>query len=172
MAQGKQAEAINFLSQELKKNPQNLAAHFNLGNIYQQQNNNRKAEKHYQAILAEQPDNIVILNNLAWIYHQQNNPKSLALAERAYKNAPKSATVADTYAAILVKQGDLVNGLKIFERAGKLAPQNYDIQYHLADAYSLSGQHKQSISILKTITRSEQNFSEKDASISLLKKFE
>ncbi len=172
VSQGNQSAAIDFLNRELKKNVKNLTAHFKLGNIYHQQNKIGEAEKHYQAILAEQPDNVVILNNLAWIYHQQNNPKSLALAERAYKNAPKSATVADTYAAILVKQGDLVNGLKIFERAGKLAPQNYDIQYHLADAYSLSGQHKQSISILKTITRSEQNFSEKDASISLLKKFE
>lgn len=170
MAQGKQADAIDFLSQELKKNPKNLAAHFTLGNIYQQQNNNREAEKHYQAILAEQPDNVVILNNLAWIYHLDNNPKALELAKRAYEKAPKSAAIADTYAVILVKQGNLEKGLKIFEKASKLAPQNYDIQYHLADAYALKGQNKQAIQILKTITESEQKFSEKEAAISLLKK--
>ncbi len=170
IAQGKQTDAINFLNQELKKNPENLTAHFNLGNIYQQQNNNRKAEKHYQAILAEQPDNVVILNNLAWIYHLDNNPKALGLAERAYQKAPKSAAVADTYAVILVKQGNLTKGLKVFEQAAKLAPNNYDIQYHLANAYAAKGQTQKAIQILKSITQSGQNFSEKKAAVSLLEK--
>jgi len=170
LAQGKQADAINFLNQELKNNPKNLTAHFTLGNIYQKQNNIRATEKHYLAILAEQPDNVVILNNLAWIYHQDNNPKALSFAKKAYTKAPQSADIADTYAIILVKQGDLAEGLKILEKASKQAPQRYDIQYHLADAYAINGQTRQAVQILKTITRSEQKFSEKDAAISLLEK--
>lgn len=172
ISQGKQSESIDFLNRELNKNPKNFTAHFLIGNIYQQQNNNREAEKHYQAILTEQPDNVLILNNMAWIYHLDNNPKALALAERAYQKAPKSAAIADTYAVILVKRGDLAKSLKIFEKAGKLAPQNYDIQYHMADAYALNGQTKQAIKILKTITGSEQKFSEKEAAIALLNKLE
>lgn len=170
LAQERQTDAINFLSQELKKNPENLTAHFHLGNIYQQQNNIRAAEKHYLAILAEQPDNVVILNNLAWIYQQLNNPKALALAKKAYTKAPQSADIADTYATILIKQGDLAEGLKILEKASKQAPQNYDIQYHLADAYAINGQTRQAVQILETITRSKQKFSEKDAALSLLEK--
>ncbi len=170
--ENKQADAIRFLKQALQKDPQNLTAHFKLGNIYQQQNNNDKAKKHYQAVLAKQPNNALILNNLAWIYHQENNPKDLKFAKRAYQISPKSADIADTYAVILIKQGDVNKGIEIFQAASKLAPDNNDIQYRLANAYVLKGQTKQAIDILKNITHSEQGFAEKDAAISLLSQLE
>ena len=172
MTQEKQADAINFLNQELKKDPKNTTAHFILGNIAQQQNKTREAKKHYLAILAEQPNNVIILNNLAWIYHQENNPKALSLAEKAYQIVPNSAEIADTYAVILIHQGNTIKGLKILDQASKLAPQNYDIQYHIAEAYALKGQSQQAIKILNSITRSEQEFPEKEAAIKLLKTLE
>lgn len=172
LAQGKQSEVISFLEQELKKDPNNLAAHFIVGNIYQQQHNIHNAEKHYLAILAKQPDNAIILNNLAWIYHQQNNPKALTLIEKAYKKAPDSPEIVDTYAAILIKQGNLTKGLELYRQASKLAPLNYNTQYRLAHAYALNGQNEQAIKTLKTITNSGQNFSEKAAALALLKKLD
>ncbi len=170
VSQYKQPEAIDFLKEVLKNNPKDLAAHFKLASIYDMQKNTSGAEKHYQAILAEQPDNALILNNLAWLYYQQNNPKALELAEKAYKQAPQSASIADTYGVILVKQGDLAQGTKILEQASKQAPSAYDIQYHLANAYYLKGDNQQAVKILNTIVKSDQKFTEKNAAIGLLVK--
>ncbi len=170
ISQGKKSAAINFLNQEVKINPNNFAAHMKLAHIFQQQEKLNDATKHYQAILDEYPDNVIVLNNLAWIYHQNNNPDALELAARAYQIAPKSAGIADTYATILVSQGDRVKGIEIFEKASKLAPEDFDIQYRLANAYASSNQTKQAIQILKTIVETDQTFSEKEMAINLLKK--
>lgn len=172
IAQYNQPEAIKFLKKVLENSPNNLAAHFKLASIYDMQKNSSGAEKHYQAILAQQPDNALVLNNLAWLYYQENNPKALGLAEQAYKQAPKSASIADTYGVILVKQGELAQGIKILEKASKQAPTAADIQYHLANAYFLKGNNKQAIKILNSIVKLKQEFTEKNAAISLLKKLE
>lgn len=171
-AKGKQSDAINFLNKELKKNNENLEAHFKLATVYQQQNNLTEAEKHYKSILAVMPDNALALNNLAWAYHQQNNPKALILAEQAYKLAPNSAAIADTYGVILSKLDNLKQGIDVLEKASKLAPMAYDIQYHLAEAYAANGSKKQAIDILNQILKTDRIFSEKDAAIALLKKLE
>ncbi len=170
--QGKQSNAIDFLNTVLQKNPQNLTAHFKLASIYEQQKNINETEKHYKAILEKQPNNVLILNNLAWLYYQQNNPEALSLAETAYQKAPKSAAVMDTYGSILVKQGRLAEGIKILEKASQLMPEGYDAQYHLANAYVLNGELEQASKILNTLVKSEQNFSEKNAAIALLKTLE
>lgn len=172
VSKGKQSEAINFLNKELKKNHQNLAAHFKLATLYQQQNNLIEAEKHYKRILTVMPDNALVLNNLAWAYHQQNNPKALKLAEQAYKLAPNSAAIVDTYGVVLTKVGNLQQGIDILEKASKLPPMAYDIKYHLAEAYATNGDKKQAIDILNQIVNADQIFSEKNAAIALLKKLE
>jgi len=170
IAQNNPQKAIDFLKNDLKNNPKNLPAHFKLASIYDLQKNTSEAEKHYQAILNEQPNNALVLNNLAWLYHQKNNPKALELAEKAYQNAPKLTAIADTYGVILVKRGNLTKGISVLETASKQAPTAGDIQYHLASAYSLNGNNKQAIEILNSIVKSKQNFTEKSAAISLLKK--
>jgi len=169
-AKGKQADAINFLNKELKKNDDNLDAHFILATLYHQQNNLIGAEKHYKSILAVAPDNALVLNNLAWIYHQQNNPKALELAQKAYKLAPNSADIADTYGVILNKLGNSKQSIDILKKASRLAPMAYDIQYHLANTYAASGNQKQAIDTLSHILKADNNFSEKKAAQDLLKK--
>jgi len=170
MVQYSQLEAINFLKEVLKNSPNNFAVHFKLASIYDMQKNSSGAEKHYLAILAEKPNNALVLNNLAWIYYQTNNAKALGLAEKAYRQAPKSASIADTYGVILVKHGELELGIKILEKASKQNPVAGDIQYHLANAYFLKGNNKQAIEILESIVKSKQQFIEKPAAINLFKK--
>jgi len=171
-AQGKQSAALAFLEKEVKKDTNNVVAHFLMGDIYLQQNKGNEAEKHYLAVLAKEPDNVIILNNLAWIYNQKNSPKALELIEKAYNTAPSSADVLDTYGAILVKQGDVTKGIEMYAQASKINPLNYNTQYHLAHAYTLNAQNKQAVQILRTITNGTESFSEKESSVILLKKLE
>lgn len=169
-AQGKQPDAIKLLNNALEKNNKNVGVHFKLATAYQQQNDNKEAERHYKAILNEQPDNVLALNNLAFLYFQQNNPQALELAKKAYDKAPESAAILDTYGYILIKQGQHKEGLAILEKAASLAPSVNDIQFHLAEAYSSNDNQKKAIEILETIVKAEKGFSEKNAAVSLLDK--
>jgi len=167
-AQGKLPDAIKLLNNELEKNPKNGAIHFKLATAYQQKNDNKQAEEHYKAILTEQPDNVLALNNLAFLYSQKNDPQALELAKKAYDKAPESAAILDTYGYILIKQGQPKEGLTILEKAASLAPKENDIQFHLAEAYSVNDNKQKAIEILESIVKAEQNFSEKKAAVSLL----
>jgi putative PEP-CTERM system TPR-repeat lipoprotein len=169
-AQGKQTDAIKLLNNALEKNNNNGAIHFKLATVYQQQNDNKQAEAHYNAILAEQPDNVLALNNLAFLYSQQNDPRALELAKKAYEKAPESAAILDTYGYILIKQGQPKEGLPILEKAASLAPKANDIQFHLAEAYVANDNTQKAIEILESIVKTEQDFSEKKAAVSLLDK--
>ncbi len=169
-AQKKEPEAIKLLNNALEKNKKNIAIHFKLANIYQQQNDIKQAEAHYNAMLAEQADNVLALNNLAFLYSQQNDPRALALAKKAYEKAPESAAILDTYGYILFKQGQPKESLTILEKAAGLAPQAYDIQFHLAEVYVANDNKSKAIEILEPIVKAEQNFSEKKAAASLLDK--
>jgi len=170
IAQKKQPEAINLLNSALEKDKKNLSIHFKLATIYQQQNDLKQAEAHYDAMLTEQADNVLALNNLAFLYFQKNDPRALDLAKRAYEKAPESAAVLDTYGYILIKQGQPKEGLPILEKAATLAPKANDIQFHLAEAYVANDNSAKAIAILEPIVKAEQDFSEKKSAVSLLEK--
>lgn len=169
-AQGKLGDSIKLLNKELASQDKNGGIHFKLANLYQAQKDYPQAEKHYKAILAQQADNVLALNNLAWVYALQNNPLALELGKKAFDKAGKSPAIADTYGTILVKQGQAKEGLVVLEGAAKQAPQAYDIQYHLAEAYAANADKPKAIQVLEAIVKVEQNFTEKDAAVSLLEK--
>jgi len=108
-----------------------------------------KARKAYESALELDSDNIVALNNLAWLYHESDHPDALPLAERAYKLAPKSGSVADTYGWILFKKGLHQEGLPILEKAHALQPDSREIALHLAEAYRTLGKSSDARKILE-----------------------
>ena len=168
IAQNKPTDAIKLLSDALEKAPKDLVIHFKLANIYQQQNDAKQAETHYDAILTEQSDNVIALNNLAIIYAQQNDPRALDLAKRAYEKAPESAAILDTYGHMLLKQNQASVGLTILEKAASLAPNQNDIQLHLAEAYVSNNNTPKAIAILEPLAKTDLEFSEKKTAVSLL----
>ncbi|MBB3170077.1 tetratricopeptide repeat protein [Simiduia aestuariiviva] len=93
-----------------------------------------QAESLYQKALALAPDIPAALNNLAWIYHERGDERALPMAKKAFELAPSSAAIMDTYAWMLVEQGNVKEGHAILEQALALAPNNKEIQEHLAAA--------------------------------------
>lgn len=169
--QKKQEAAIDLLERESKvKNYKAIS--LKLAVLYQQAGDLKLAEEYYDIVIKGQPDNVVALNNLASIYMQQNNPKAIVLAERAYRKAAKYATIADTYGYILIKQGRVEDGLKILQEAANAEPNNSDIQFHLAEAYGLSGDKQKAISMLKALRKGGGDFSEKKKAEQLLTKLQ
>jgi len=170
IAEGKEVEAIEFLKQQLEKNNKNVAAHFKLATIYQKKNNLIGAEKHYKITLSLAPNNTLALNNLASLYHIQGNPKAFDLAKQAYELSPNVPFIAATYGEILIEQNNPKLAITVLNRAMELAPADYNIQYHLANAYTSNKQNKYAIRILGRILSIGKDFSNKQAAESLLKK--
>ena len=170
IAQKKLPEALKLLNDASEKDKKNLNIHFKLATIYQQQNDTQQAEAHYDAILTEQTDNVLALNNLAFLYFQKNDPRALELAKRAYEKAPESPAILDTYGYILIKQGQVKEGLPLIEKAATLAPKQNDIQFHLAEAYVANDNTAKAIALLEPLVKTEQDFAEKKAAVSLLEK--
>ena len=168
IAQKKPDEAIKLLKEALEKTPKDVAIHFKLASIYQQQNDSDQAETHYDAMLTEQSDNVIALNNLAILYAQKNDPRALELAKRAYDKAPESAAILDTYGHLLLKQNQASKGLTLLEKAVTLAPKQNDIQLHLAEAYVSNNNTAKAIAILEPLVNTDLEFSEKKTAISLL----
>lgn len=100
----------------------------------QQKNDSATAIKWYEKAVELAPNSIAALNNLAWLYYEQKNPKSIELANRAYNLDPNNAPVVDTYGWILVENDRLIEGHELLARAASLAPDNKEIQGHLAEA--------------------------------------
>lgn len=167
--QGKQDEAIGLLRTELKADDKNIAGHFRLAVLLQQQDKLVEAAKHYDAILGIQPQNSLALNNLAWIYHQQNNPQALELADRAFALAPNSAAVVDTLGVILFKQGQVQKAVDHLEKALTLKPGDLNIKYHLAEAYAAQGNKKRATELLELIAQESSEVGSKNKAIELLR---
>ena len=99
----------------------------------------KSAARHYQAIVAQQPDNAMVLNNLAWVSGELGDPKALSYAEKAAALAPTNPSVLDTLGMLLIKKGDVTQGLEKLQQAAQRAPNQSDIRLHLAKALIKAG---------------------------------
>jgi predicted Zn-dependent protease len=113
--------------------------------------------------LKAHPSQVAALNNLAWIYTAQHNPKALTLAKQAYKLAPQSPSIADTYAWALIAANQPKVALPIVLQAAKAAPKVPSIQYHLAVAQARTGDHTGARGTLEALQKSNVDFQDKQA---------
>ncbi len=164
--------AIKILKNALINNTSNQVARYRLALLLQQQKNYNSAAKQYQIIIKNNPDNVLALNNLAWILAEQGHKDALGYAKKAYQLKPDSPAILDTYGYILLKENQAEQSVKILQRAAELAPKSYDIQYHLAKAYYLTGNHNKAKEILTEISGDVVNFSEKENAKILFKRLQ
>ena len=127
-------QADTFVDEWLQKLPESAKPTLIKAMAAQRTKNMADAVKWYEKTLELAPQMPAALNNLAWIYYEQKDPRALELARRAYELAPNSAAILDTYGWLLVESGDVQQGHDILERAAQAAPDNQEIQGHLAEA--------------------------------------
>lgn len=79
----------------------------------------KEADVAFDKAIALAPDNYLTLSNYAYYLalRNQNLPKAEMLAEKAAKALPKNASVLDTYAMVLLKQGKIDLALNFIELA-------------------------------------------------------
>ncbi|KRA33121.1 exosortase [Rhodanobacter sp. Root627] len=151
------------LSDWLAKHPDDAATRMLLAQHYLTHKQNAPAAAQYEQLLKANPSDINALNNLAWVYTQQGNGKALAIAERAYKLAPTSPSVQDTYAWALIAGDQALAALPILVKAAKAAPKAAAIHYHLAVAQARTGDKAGARTTLESLQKSAAAFDDKQA---------
>ena len=102
--------------------------------------NFKGAKQEYDKVLAVQPNAVGVLNNQATVMQRLGDPGAMAIAERAYKLAPKDSSVVDTYGWGLAMAGKLDAALRLLRDARLRQPESPDIRYHLAWTLAKLGQ--------------------------------
>ncbi|HUH30729.1 MAG TPA: XrtA/PEP-CTERM system TPR-repeat protein PrsT, partial [Rhodanobacter sp.] len=156
-------EPERVLHDWLAKHPDDAATRLLLADYYMGHAQNTLAADQYEQVLKVHPSQVAALNNLAWIYTEQHNPKALTLAKQAYKLAPQSPSIADTYAWALIAANQPKVALPIVLQAAKAAPKVPSIQYHLAVAQARTGDHAGARGTLEALQKSNVDFQDKQA---------
>lgn len=138
LAQSDYKLAIAIYNEGLKENPNNLKLLFPLARIYEVVSDYDAAVHTYETILAIDSNAELAINNLASVLIEHYNSdetlqKAVKLSER-FKDS-KQSYYKDTYAWAMIKQGDLVAGLKLLKQIIVTAPDDPVFRYHLGVAY-------------------------------------
>ena len=136
---GKNAAADAAADKWLREHPKDVVLHNYLGERALRKQDYKSAARHYQAMVAQQPDNVIFLNNLAWVSGELGDAKAMSYAEKAFALAPTNPAILDTLGTLLVKKGDLTQGLDKLQQAAQLAPNQSAIRLHLAKALIKGG---------------------------------
>lgn len=120
-----------------------------------------KARQYYEQILALTKGDFVVFNNLAYLYQKHDLDKALDYANKAYELAPNEPKVMDTLGWILVNKKQAVKALPLLEQALRLAPDQLDVQFHLAKALHQIGSHKEAFELVKRSLSKDEPFEEK-----------
>jgi Tfp pilus assembly protein PilF len=137
------------LSKWVAANPTDVNAVAALAEYRESVGKPQDARRLYEAALQKEPDNLIMLNNLAMLLASTKDPKSVDYAARAYKAAPRTPGIADTYGWALVQQGRVDEGLPVLRAAADGLPDNAEVQYHLAVALAAKKQNAEAQTLLK-----------------------
>lgn len=143
MAADDARRATEVMEAWLKSHPDDLAARRAVAEGYLRAGNLPLARSAYEQVLERQADDASALNNLAHILARMGDPKSLDIAERAFRAAPKDASIQDTLGWILVERSQLDSGLRHLREARLRSPDNSEIRYHLAAALARAGRREE-----------------------------
>ena len=148
-------KAIALLELWTKSHPDDADARFGLAQLYGSSNNFPAALQQFEWLSTKRPNDSVVLNNLAWLYSEKKDPRAQAIAERAYRAAPQSGSVADTLGWILVGKGDMAGGLRYLQQASQASPGEAAIQYHFAVALTKNNRAADARVILLKLVNSD-----------------
>ena len=153
LAQSNSSKADLKLQQWLSQHPKDNSVRLYAADYYSTTGRHAEAIALYQALLNQSPRSALLLNNLASVYHQAGDKRALVTAEQAFKLAPTSPAILDTYGWILVEQGQTSRGLDILREALTKMPRNPDIRFHLAAALARSGDKARARVILEQLLK-------------------
>ena len=169
---GQKNEAEAKINQWLKEHPDDTMVRVFQGDAYLKEGRVDAAIAQYQAVLQKNPKEVGALNNLAALLQKKNDPHAVGYAERAYQLRPELPAIADTYAMLLLEQGDASHSIQVLRKVLATAPKQAELRFHLAQALVKAGNKAEARQELETALASKQAFSGQDQAKTLLKQLQ
>jgi uncharacterized protein (TIGR03790 family) len=141
---GDTAGTRQALEQATTLEPRLIAAHRILASVYEELGEHGLAIERYRRVLTDVPDDVLSLNNLAYALavHQKAPADALPLAQKAHALSKGSvASITDTLGWIHYLLGQHLEAEKYLGEAATAAPNNADVQIHLAHVYVARGRN-------------------------------
>ncbi len=169
---GDKAGVIALQESWVESHPKDKTALLALANSYLQEKRIDDMLNLYERVLQLDPNNLVALNNLAWYLRDRDPKKALSYAEKAHELAPKAASILDTYAMVLLANGDKAKALRMIERALDKAPKNPSMRLDYARIAAANGDRTGAIQMLKALLEEGKEFAEKAEAEKLLQELQ
>jgi superkiller protein 3 len=152
--QGRYNEAQNYCNEILKKNPSNIEARIQLGNIYSKQYKLDGAIREFSKILEKNPNNAAAHNGLGLAYYRKTTSSNMDIrgnAEKYYISALKEfqsaiQTNPDYYKAynnagkILQEMGKIDEAERYYRKALEIEPKYSEAIENLGTTYFAKNQ--------------------------------
>ena len=129
--------------------------HFWLAQIYELMDRPSDASSEYGEVLKFKPDDVIALNNLAMLKLDSNAADALVLAVKAFELAPGNPEIAHTYGWTLMNNGRTSEALGVLESAARSAPEDGELNFHLALALIRDGDKRRGLEVLQTALADE-----------------
>jgi putative PEP-CTERM system TPR-repeat lipoprotein len=162
-ATGRVAEGEKRLAAWLAAHPQDATTRAALAESLIRRKQYRAAAEHYLLLNQSNPESPVVLNNLAWALFEARDARAAPFARQALTLQPDNPAVLDTVGWILANSDRPAEGLQHLRKASAAAPDRADIQWHLAYALYLTGDHKRAFRELEDLLGTGNSFSDRDA---------
>ena len=160
--------AIELQQEWTAEHPDDLLASLALATTYLQDDQVEQAIDQYKQVLVKEENNVIALNNLAWSLRDEQPDKALEYAERAAELAPNSSRVRDTFAVVLLKNGEIDLAKRNIEKALAIKPKNPSFLYHSAMIDVAAGDKALAIKTLQALLVEGNDFAEKAEAQKLL----
>ena len=151
----------------LERAPNDTSARFTFANVLQLRDKHEEAVIEFRRLAEVEPSNAAVQNNLAWSLFQLGDPTALDAAKRALELLPESAAIADTAGWIMVRTGQIGEGIALLRSAAEKAPDDPDILYHLAWALNENGDASAALAHVETALRAAGEGDRRDALLEL-----
>lgn len=158
---GDPKSANQRLSDWIKQNPEDWQTRLYFSTELIRQGETDAAITENEALNEKFPGNPLILNNLGWLYMQRGDKRGIELASTAYKLAPESPEIQDTYGWMLVNEGRAAEAVPILRKASEKMPKNAEINYHYAAALDGDGKKAEARDVLQRLLAGLGQFNER-----------
>lgn len=157
----KTADSLRTAEQWLAFDPALPMPSLILANDAERRGDKDAALVHYRRIIEQHPEHATALNNAAWILMTRGDAGAFDLAKRAYDAKPNEPNIVDTYAMVLLKNGEPEKALLLFRKLVDARPSNLDFAYHLALAEDANGWHERALRRVQKVLDSGTDFGER-----------
>ncbi|MGQ0384052.1 MAG: XrtA/PEP-CTERM system TPR-repeat protein PrsT [Gammaproteobacteria bacterium] len=152
MQRGDSAVAVGELQRALNQQPRFMPGRLLLATALLDQGSTEQAESELTGLLAEQPDNLQARRLLARIYLARGDATDARRLVADMPAGPQGDATTDWFAgAIMSMTGARAEGLRRFEAAASVDPDNVPLKLDLTAAYLAAGRREEATQVLASI---------------------